>query len=661
MTSHSAIARDPWTWTVDELVAQICHSSSLYRAAKCRPDDIPNTVLLESQLRNQEVTGATFLTLESNALRSELGIQNLDQRMVLHSVIDLLRQQSAAYGQRTATAGVQALGINKVQVPPPERTSGTSDNLDVPGPSGRKRQKTTHVTATPISAARQAPPASSALFTNRQEQPTVEGSGEWDYLLRWEQRDEHMNVEEMVTDAEEDIEDEVEGLEERSNSVESLHDAPTELSDEAEDTVEVPGRSKLKRDETVDIINEQIERYTTAWKPNQAVLKEDEIEYDPEDMWQKAEASGERPRFIEAYRKDAAYYRNRLDKLCDAILNDPGSTREKVRHQCRNLEITVNSIELSEWLLSIYSLDPADSSDDEDPLPDYHARTELSHGPAQQAEVSYTQPPIIIDLGSPPESSQSEMDGVLVDSSLPPELLLRERQSSSSPRSHTLDSVIAKTIEPPGDMLVTARASTSRPRGQLGDEPEKASIASARRWKWSELVDTRDRKRIVTKALHGMKTEDRETIRNRLKTVGKADLIREIPACIRMLAKNETKMPGVLLRDMPKIITFSRLFLCWWLCDNYFHLEPSRWHLKELEQRLQEGSPDPSTFCDYLNAIMATTFSPEALRNPEQPSQAEIIEISDDDEPPLRPPATKRSKPAQGTQQTRQPPTIFLD
>jgi hypothetical protein len=648
MTSHSAIAKDPWAWNVDELVAQTCHSPSLYRAVGCRPDDIPNVILLEGQLRDQEVTGATFLTLELNALRSELGLQNLGQRMALHSVIHSLRQQSAAYSQRTATAGVQALDINKVQ-----RTTRTSDELEVAGPTGRKRQKTTHVTTVPIAVE---PPASSALRrANIEELPTLDGSGEWDYLLRWEQGDEHiMNAE--GADTEEDIEDEVEDLEERSESGESPQDIPAELSDEAEGTAEMSGRSKLNREEIVDIINEQIEHYTNAWKPNQGVLKGDEIDYDPEDMWQKAEAKGERPQLIEACRKDAAYYRNRLDKLCDAILNDPGSTRDKVRYQCRNLEITINSIELSEWLLSIYKLDPAESEDEDNSLP---AQPESSNSPAHQATTPHTQRPMIIDLGSPPESSQSEMDGVLVDSSPPPELPLVQHQSSSSPRFHTPDSVIADSIEPPVDVSITAH--TSQPRGQLGDEPEKASIAFARRWKWSELVDTRDRKRIVTKALHEMKSEDREIIRDRLRTVGKADMIREIPACIRMLAKNETKMPGVLLRDMPKIITFSRLFLCWWLCDNYFRLEPSRWCLEELEQCLQEGSPDPSTFCDYLNAIMTTTFSREALRNPEQPSQAEIIEISDDDVPESRPPATQRNAPAQRIQQTQQPNTIILD
>lgn len=648
MSLHNTVAKDPHSWTVDELVDKVCRSLTLFHAAGCRPDDLPDAVMLESQLRYQLVTGATFImALNSINLRSELGIQNLGQRGAVLSVIELLRQQSIFYKQHTATAGVQALDINKTHTAPPPRTSEASEILNVLDHSGRKRQKTTHVTTIPIS-------------TNIQEVPTVDGSGEWDYLLHWEQGDEHIvTVEDLAAEVEEENEDELEGLEERSGTGEPLEDARAELSDGAEDAVEVPGRSKLNRDEIVDIINEQIEHYTTAWKPNHGVLKEDEIDYDPEDIWQKAEASNRRPRLIATHRSDAAYYSNRLDKLCDEILRSPGSTSDKVRYQCRNLEITINSIELSEWLLSIYSLEPAESEDDEDSLPDHHST--IAPSIAQQPAASDTQPAVIIDLGSPPESSQSEMDGVL-DSSPPPELPLPERQSSSSLRFHTPDSVIAETIEPPiHNPIIAVTSSISRPRDQLGDEPEKASIASARRWKWSDLVDTRDRKRIVTKALNEMQGEDRETVRNRLRTVGKVDMIREIPACIRMLAKKETKMPGVLARDMPKIVTFTRLFLCWWLCDNYIHLETSKWRLEELEQRLQEGSLDPSTFCDYLNVIMATTFSTEALQNPEQPSQAEIIEISDDDEPPSPPPATQRNFPAHRSQRTQQPPTIILD
>jgi hypothetical protein len=70
------------------------------------------------------------------------------------------------------------------------------------------------------------------------------------------------------------------------------------------------------------------------------------------------------------------------------------------------------------------------------------------------------------------------------------------------------------------------------------------------------------------------------------------------------------------------------------LCGNYFHEAASREELDELAECLRKRSPDPATFCDYVDALLSTTFNVEVLSKPTQPSQAEIVEISDDDEPP---------------------------
>ena len=93
-------------------------------------------------------------------------------------------------------------------------------------------------------------------------------------------------------------------------------------------------------------------------------------------------------------------------------------------------------------------------------------------------------------------------------------------------------------------------------------------------------------------------------------------------------------MPGVLPQVLPKIARFTKLFLCWWLCANFLHKDPSREELDELTDCLRKRSQDPATFCDYVDTVLNTTFSVEALSRPTQPSQAEIIEISDDDELP---------------------------
>jgi hypothetical protein len=544
------------------------------------------------------------------------------------------------YKLQAPTTGVQALDIGDRSITlSPTRPDEPLTSSTTPDSSGRKRQKRTHVTTVLLNNEQQPPPQSICLNSTAQtqSQSTIDGSGQWDYLLRWEQGDQNVVGFEDLTADDVDVDDDEEV--EQDGSGEAAEEDLAEVSDGA-DGEEAQGRSKLSRDQIVDIINERIEHFTAIWKPNQGVLKGDEINYDPIAMWEKAEVSNERQRIIQSYETDIAYYRQRLDTLCDEIVKFPGKSADAVRHQCRNLEVTVNSIELSEWLLSIYQLDPVENEDEGE------HRTKLGQGslplvPADKYSMARTQSPVqVIDLGSPPESSQgNEIEEVLVDSSPPPEAL-------SEVREHSPDSVIADTVEHTADIPIVA---TVGQQAQQSDQPENASISSVRRWRWADLVATKDRKRIVTKALLEMKEEDRETVRSRLSTVGTAELIREIHACMRMLAKNEAKMPGVLSRDMPKIITFTRLFLCWWLCDNYFRVEPSQWDLKDLEKCLQEGSPDPNTFCNYLHKIMATTFGPFALQFPEQPSQAEIIEISDDDdeEPPPRPSATQRKSQVQ--------------
>jgi hypothetical protein len=683
MTSPSAVSEDPWHWTVDDVVACIRHPRSFIHVTRLA--DFPDVHALENRLRQTAVTGATLLTaLDENTLQTELGICNLGQRKTLLNLIKWLRKRSVAYTRLAAIAGVRAFNIGNANT--------TTSSARLPHPpisaaaaeaSGRKRQKRAHVTTVQlkhVQQQQQRPEASVSKPTALDQfQPNVDGNGQWDYLLRWEQANENtLGVEDLAAGGVDDEEEE-----DHDDIGDAADDETAEFSDGADNNEDAQPRTKLSRDQVVDIINERIEHFTNLWKPNQGVLKGDEVNYDPVAMWEKAENANETSRYIKAYEADVAYYCQRLDKLCDEIVKFPGRSADAVRHQCRNLEVTINSVELSKWLLSIYQ-SASDSSEDDDVDDDDDeeeqeqeerpSRGSLPLSQANQPSMAYhTQPSLglagrhsrtnlaqpttdIIDLGSPPESSQGELDEVIIDSTPPPQLLVgvQENHFNAPTRSLSPDSVIAEIVEHTADFPVAVPV---RPQAQHGDQPEHASISSARRWRWTELVAARDRKRIVIKALQEMREEDRETIRSRLKTVGTTELIREIPTCIKMLIKKETKIPGVLPRDMPKILTFTRLYLSWWLCDNYFRLEPTQWGLKELEQCYQKGSPDPSTFCDYLNKIMTTTFSPLALQTPDQPSQAEIIEISDDDDDQPHRPSTWTKRNAQ----VQHPDTIVLD
>ncbi|KAF1832795.1 hypothetical protein BDW02DRAFT_502139 [Decorospora gaudefroyi] len=493
---------------------------------------------------------------------------------------------------------------------------------------GRKRMKVTQLSKTPLPVApgHSEGPIASTFGPLSETEPS--GTENWEYLLRWQ------NVaggdQELDLAAEDDIEDDQYGLEDAAE--EDAQDVP---DDNDKGTEGVGGKSKLSKDQVLDIINERIEFYANSWVPNKGVAREDEVQYDPFTMWEEAEASGKRQELVQKYETNYAYYSHRLDRLCDGIVLFPGSNADQVRRQCGNLEITIDSMELAGWLRDIYKLEPAEDSDEERELdrPDT-----TKDEPTSQHKFSAHQlkaPIQIIDLGSPSEPSEIG-DGNASPFDRPAEAATQMAgdRLDAPIRFSTPDSVIVNSVEPPlPDCLSIEHTVPVRKPINHGDEPENASIATVGRWRWTDLAENQDRKRVVSKAIHEMKVQDRELIRNRIRYVGKPSLVKEMGACVEMLRRGESKLQGVLPRDMPKIITFTNLFLSWWFCRNYTRQQgASRRDLGELKQCMEDGSAETGIFYDYVSTVMGTTFSPQALQHPERPSQAEIIEISDDDD-----------------------------
>lgn len=273
-------------------------------------------------------------------------------------------------------------------------------------------------------------------------------------------------------------------------------------------------------------------------------------------------------------------------------------------------------LERAIWLEGIFKLLPDVSSDDE-------------------VQSSDAEGPRVIDLSSS-SASEDSADGFMpVKGTLTSPLRVEHPTNPGrviEPCPLSSDPALLDTIETSAPAIVAPTPRVARSRAPLGDAPEHASIASVSRWSWAQLEETQDRKRVVSRAIYEMSSTDREAVRQRLHKVGRMNMIREIPACVEMLSRGEKRLPGVLPQDLPKILKFTRLFLCWWLCGNYLQKVPSQTDLEELAGCLRERSPDPPAFCDYVDTVLSTTFSLEALDKPTQPSQAEIIEISDDDE-----------------------------
>ena len=296
---------DPRSWTVDELLTEICHSDALYLAAGVPTANAPDGAALEKQLRERQMVGYKFLDTFDRpevVIKNALSIARLSQRLALADVIDLLRSPSYAYDQQEATTGVKSLDINSGSRPAPP----ASDHTNI---TSRKRRKVTPVATAPLPKRPQATQRHAAAPNTRiSSEGALVDTESWSHLLRWEREADTDDITDLTTE---------EYLEED----ESEEDDPQDEEDE--DIEEASSRSNLSQKEVVDIINERIDFYTTSWRPNKDIRGE-EVDYDTLRMWEDAEASGQRRTLAQKHRIEHAYYKQRLDTLCDEIVKFPG-------------------------------------------------------------------------------------------------------------------------------------------------------------------------------------------------------------------------------------------------------------------------------------------------------------------------------------------------
>ncbi|KAH6622279.1 hypothetical protein C7974DRAFT_219367 [Boeremia exigua] len=517
--------------------------------------------------------------------------------------------------------------------------------MDQPGSDSRKRRKITPTSLMTTNSTGPVEPESARPSHMLGTAVSVE-SGSWNYLAKWITTDES-----IIGDIEEEHYSDV-----SDESAEAAQDA--DLESEEGDDVSPEGPmikpSKLGTDKVTEIINDCIDMYTKAWRPGKDETKyKDEkgqaevpVVYDALALWEEAEAAGQREEFAEKHKLEADYYRHRLNQLCEEISKDPGSTITGVKTKCRNLEVTVDLLERATWLEEIYRLPPDATSDGES-----QGEPSVLNNKAQSPTARPTPPSQIIDLGSPSDTSEPEDDEVpLTGVSATPVQYIDGNDPDQKVQigASTSDSIIIDTIESPLRGSVATSTPTVHSRALLDEAPEHASVSTVNRWSWDQLEETQDRKRAVSKAINELSSTERRTIKQRLQSVGRANMVREILTCIDMFLRGDNKIPGVLPQDLSKIVTFTKLFLCWWSCSNCFKRDLSKLELAELAECLRQHAPDPATFHDYVSTVLSTTFSHAALSRSTQPSQAEIIEISDDDEPPSQLPVRRKSNNDKG-------------
>ncbi|KAI4116361.1 MAG: hypothetical protein LQ338_007728 [Usnochroma carphineum] len=96
-TSEAQQSKDPWDWTVDEVVAALCDPALPFRAGK-NLQALPDAILLEEKLREHFIEGFALLTeLDHSTLKAEFAIPAVGQRSHIKHEIQRLRRQSPRY------------------------------------------------------------------------------------------------------------------------------------------------------------------------------------------------------------------------------------------------------------------------------------------------------------------------------------------------------------------------------------------------------------------------------------------------------------------------------------------------------------------------------------------------------------------------------------
>lgn len=91
---------DPWKWTTDDVVEQLCLPNMLLEA---RPTShLPNSAMLEQILRSNEIDGPTLLVDVDQAFLKEQGITKLGEISALRYIITVLRRRSLGYQTHVA-------------------------------------------------------------------------------------------------------------------------------------------------------------------------------------------------------------------------------------------------------------------------------------------------------------------------------------------------------------------------------------------------------------------------------------------------------------------------------------------------------------------------------------------------------------------------------
>lgn len=317
--TSSMSGQDPFSWSVDQVIDQICFTTSSLRASLTIKSNL-NLSKLQTSLRDNDIDGESLLSLEDTNVKDDLGISSFGQRREIRKIIQYLRQVSKLYNS--------SLEASHRDVSKRLLSERESSSEPQPEPQSKKRRiQPLNISTEPV--------------TKPDSFDPNDLSDDWKNFLSRHQ--EGSDEEILRPYNESDAEKELDSEEDRSLMEEM----------ESEDDQAPPSAPRLATNEIDQVVDEALREYRMTWNNGKRSKKYKQALR----RWLQAAKAGTRKPQQYALQRDLHQMRARLSKFRKAITDVTNDYHkiEEVKRNCANLQATVEDCAEKEYYLEVLS------------------------------------------------------------------------------------------------------------------------------------------------------------------------------------------------------------------------------------------------------------------------------------------------------------------
>lgn len=298
---------DPFLWSVDHVVSQICNrDSALYSTLQIKP--ILNLQTLETTLRDNDIDGEALLALDDANVKDDLGISSFGQRREIRKIVQHFRNLSPLF-----KSSLEPNTKRAHESEADETSEKTSESAK------RRRIQPENLSAEPL--------------TRPEEFNLEDLDDQWqDFLQRHR---------------EETDEDVLRPYDESDSEI-SLSDLESEVC-----PADTRQELCLQPEQIEAAIDETIQGYKDSWYSHKRAKKHKTAFR----RWMQAAKAGTRRPQQNALEKELEQFRVRLAKFREHIADTSNEYRriEEVKRNCLNLQATVEDVAEREYYLEVLS------------------------------------------------------------------------------------------------------------------------------------------------------------------------------------------------------------------------------------------------------------------------------------------------------------------